>query len=140
MSGLNRTLKSQRMSKGLGLFAAGLFLLPALLVGHHSISGEFDANNPIAFTGKVVRVDWLNPHIYTHIEVTEGLETGKVFKVEGSAPNSLFRRGWRKETLQVDQVVEVKGLRAHTPNSPNVGQARITTSDGIDVFAGRNDN
>ena len=128
-----KTLKSLFLTVGLSLVSTPL-------VGHHSISGEFDANNPITFTGKVVRVDWMNPHIYTHIEVTEGPASGTVIKVEGGAPNGLFRRGWRSDTLQAGQIVEVTGLRAHNPDSPNVGQARITTSEGVDVFSGRNSN
>ena len=116
-------LTSPKILRSLFL-TAGLFLIAAPLVGHHSVSGEFNASNPITFTGKVVKVDWMNPHIYTHIEVTEGPEAGKIFKVEGSAPNSLFRRGWRSDTLQPDQIVEVRGLRAHNPDSLNVGQAQ----------------
>ena len=29
---------------------------------HHAFSAEFDAEAPIRVTGKVVKVEWINPH------------------------------------------------------------------------------
>jgi hypothetical protein len=60
----------------------------------------------------------------------------RVYRVEGSAPNSLFRRGWREDTLVAGQRVTVEGLAAKNPQSSNVGQATITTADGVAVFSG----
>ena len=48
---------------------------------HHSISAEFDLNKPVKFTGTIKKVDWANPHIYTHVETKEGGKT-IVYKVE----------------------------------------------------------
>ena len=39
------------------------------LVAHHSVSAEFDTNKKVTFTGTVKKIDWMNPHIYTHVEV-----------------------------------------------------------------------
>ena len=104
---------------------------------HHSVSAEFDTSKPIEFTGTVKKVEWTNPHIYTQVE-TKGPD-GKlvVYRVEGGAPNALYRSGWRKDTLTVGETVSVKGIRAKREDSFNVGQATITTSDGRRVFAGR---
>jgi len=113
----------------------GTFVAPAPRA-HHSVSAEFDSSRPIEFTGTVKKVEWTNPHIYTQIE-TKGAD-GKVvvYRVEGGAPNSLFRSGWRKDTLKVGETVSVKGIRAKRADSMNVGQATITTSDGRRMFAG----
>ena len=114
--------------------AAVVTVAGAPLVAHHSISAEFDTNKPIKFTGKVVKVEWMNPHIYTHVETTG--EDGKsvVYKVEGGPPNSLFRQGWRRDTLKQGDVVTVSGIRAKVPTSMNIGVATITTSDGKTIF------
>jgi hypothetical protein len=117
-------------------FSAIVAVTPAR--AHHSVSAEFDTSKPIEFTGTVKKVEWTNPHIYTQIE-TKGPD-GKpvVYRVEGGAPNSLYRQGWRKDTLKVGETVSVKGIRAKREDSPNVGNATITTSDGRRMFGGGN--
>jgi outer membrane usher protein FimD/PapC len=81
-------------------------------------------------------VDWTNPHIYTHVEVKEADGKTTVYRVEGGAPNTLFRQGWRKDTLKIGETVSVTGVRAKNPESLNIGQASITTADGRRVFGG----
>jgi hypothetical protein len=103
---------------------------------HHSTAAEFDQAKPVTFTGTVQKVMWMNPHIYTHIEVKQQGGPPLVYHVEGGPPNSLFRQGWRKDSLKVGEVVTVSGLRAKNPESPNVGQATIVAADGRRVFAG----
>jgi hypothetical protein len=125
-----------RITSTLILVAAWLALSP--VHAHHSISAEFDESKPIKFTGTVKRVDWRNPHIYTHIEVKNPDGTTVVYKVEGGPPNSLFRQGWRKDSLKIGDTVTVSGIRAKIATSTNVGVATITTSDGRRMFAGGN--
>lgn len=122
----------------LGLvFGVGVLVSAAPLVGHHSVSAEFDTTKTITFTGKVKEVNWGNPHIYTSIEAPDP-DTKKVtvFRVEGGAPNALFRQGWRKDTLKIGETVKVTGNRAKNPESLNIGQATILTESGKRVFAG----
>jgi hypothetical protein len=103
---------------------------------HHSTAAEFDQAKPVTFTGTVKLVVWLNPHIYTHVEVKREGTPPVVYHVEGGSPNSLFRQGWRKDSLQVGEVVTVTGQGAKNPESPNVGQATIVTADGRRIFSG----
>lgn len=103
---------------------------------HHSTAAEFDQAKPVTFTGTVKLVVWLNPHIYTHIEVKREGAPPVIYHVEGGSPNSLFRQGWRKDSLKVGEVVTVTGQAAKNPDSPNIGQATIVTSDGRRIFSG----
>jgi hypothetical protein len=126
-------ISMNRQTLGLLLGAACLAATMPMLA-HHSISAEFDTNQPITFTGKVKRIDWMNPHIYTHVEAEDAAKTVLVYRVEGAAPNALFRRGWRKDTLKIGETVTIAGIRSKNPASMNIGQATITRADGSEVF------
>jgi len=117
------------------LASAVLLMMAAPLLAHHSVSAEFDQSKPIKFTGTIKKVEWMNPHIYTHVETKEPDGKLVVYRVEGGPPNSLFRQGWRKDSLKVGDIVTVSGIRAKSETSMNVGQATITTSDGRRIFA-----
>jgi len=106
------------------------------LRAHHSVAAEFDNAKPVTFTGTVRKVQWMNPHIYTHVEVKGADGNSVVYRVEGGPPNALYRQGWRMNTLKVGDTVTVSGLRAKNDASLNVGQATITTADGKKVFSG----
>jgi len=116
------------LSLCLGLLGASL---PAL--AHHAIAAEFDSTKPIKFEGIVKTVDWMNPHIYVNIEAKEAGKT-IVYSVEGGPPNSLFRQGWRPDSLKVGDKVQVSGVRAKKADSNRIGSAQITMPDGR-VFA-----
>src|SRR5512137_751145 len=99
-------------------FALATAAVPA--VAHHAVSAEFDRNKPISFTGTVKKVEWMNPHIYAHIEAKDASGKTVVYEVEGGAPNALFRNGWRAETLKAGEVVSVTGTRAKSDASMRV--------------------
>jgi Family of unknown function (DUF6152) len=127
---MNDTTKLRAAVVLCALFAAGAAR------AHHSTAAEFDSTKPVTFTGTVQKVMWMNPHIYTLIEVKQPDGTSFVYHVEGGPPNSLFRQGWRKDTLKVGTMVTVSGWRAKNPQSPNVGQANISSADGKKLFSG----
>jgi hypothetical protein len=118
------------------VFLASALALAAAppLAAHHAVTAEFDQNKPVKFTGTIKAVEWMNPHIYTQVEVKEADGKMVVYRVEGGPPNSLFRQGWRKDSLKVGEVVTVSGIRAKSDTSMNVGQATITTADGKKIY------
>src|SRR5215470_406903 len=121
---------------GVCILSFGLVSAAAPALAHHAVSAEFDRNKPITFTGTVKKVDWMNPHIYTHIQAKDA--SGKLveYEVEGGAPNALFRSGWRPDTLKIGETVSVTGSRAKSESSFRVGNATITKADGTRVFGG----
>jgi len=125
-----------RRLMGVCTLSFGLLAAAAPALAHHAVSAEFDRNKPITFTGQVKKVDWMNPHIYTHIETKDAAGKTVVYEVEGGAPNSLFRNGWRPDSLKVGETVTVSGSRAKSDTSMRVGNASITKTDGTRVFGG----
>ena len=120
-----------------GVVGVGLLASATPVVAHHSVSAEFDTTKTISFTGKVKEVNWGNPHIYTSVETTDpDSKKPIVFRVEGGAPNALFRAGWRKDTLKIGETVKVTGNRAKNPESTNIGQATILNEAGKRIYAG----
>jgi hypothetical protein len=116
------------------LMGVGL-LLASTIVAHHSVSAEFDTSKRITFTGTVKKVDWMNPHIYTHVEVKEADGKVTVYKVEGGAPNSLYRSGIRPDSLKPGTLVTCTNCsRSKSPDSMNVN-GRLTLEDGRPALA-----
>ena len=103
---------------------------------HHSTAAEFDTKKPITFTGTVRKIQWMNPHIYTLIEVKSADAGTIVYSVEGGPPNALYRQGWRMDSVKIGTTVRVSGFRAKNEASLHVGQATITTADGRRLFSG----
>ena len=112
------------------LIAAG-----AALSAHHSFAAEFDSEKPIQLRGTVVRVEWINPHTWIHIDVKE--PDGKVARwmIEGGTPNTLLRRGLTRNTLPAGTEIMVDGYRAK--NGSNRANGRdLTFTDGRKLFMG----
>lgn len=116
--------------------AALLVAVAAVQVSaHHSFAAEFDAKRPVKLRGTVVKMEWINPHSWIHIDVRD--ETGKVerWMVEGGAPNALLRRGWNKNSLPEGTEIFVEGFQAK--DGANRANGRdITFPDGKKLFVG----
>jgi hypothetical protein len=133
-----RTILSKTVFSVLAGIALSFAMLSGPAIAHHSFNAQYDADQPMTITGKVTRVKWENPHIYYYIEVTDEADRVTEWAIEGSAPNNLFRQGWRKDSLTLGEIVTVEGFRAR--NGANQLNGRKTTlSDGTRLFSGSND-
>ena len=118
------------------LGAVALLLATVVPVyGHHAFGAEFDPNRPLLLKGAVVRVEWVNPHTWIHIEVEVEGGSKEIWMVEGGTPNSLLRRGLKRDTIKIGQVVVVDGYQAKDRSNRANGRD-VTFEDGRKFFLG----
>ena len=104
-------------------------------LAHHSFSGEFDINRPIQLTGTVTKVEWINPHAWIHVDVKKPDGTVETWAIETGTPNTLLRRGLRRQDLPNGTEVKVSGYQARDGTAKANG-TNVTLPDGRALFIG----
>ena len=102
---------------------------------HHAFAAEFDANRPVRLQGTITRMEWINPHSWMHLEVTNEDGTSEVWMVEGGTPNTLLRRGLRRDYVQPGTVVVVDGYQSKD-RTARANARDLTFEDGRKFFMG----
>ena len=119
------------------LFATALVLAAAApLIAHHAFGAEFDRNAPIRLQGDVVRLEWVNPHTWIHMEVTNEDGSTEVWMVEGGTPNTLLRRGLKRNCLAPGTEIIVDGYQAKDHSLKRANGKDVTFTDGRKFFMG----
>src|ERR1700674_5192395 len=106
----------RRKALRLGTVALGLAMAVCPLLAHHSFAAEYDSTKPTKLTGKVT-----------------------TYAVEGGTPGSLYRQGWRKDSLKIGDLVTVEGYLAKN-GSNTVNGREVILPDGKRVFGGSADD
>ena len=124
-----------RMGSIFALAVAGLFVVTTPALAHHAFAAEFDANKPVRLQGTVTKMEWINPHAWIHIDVKK--PDGKVeqWMIEGGTPNTLFRRGFTKNSILPGTVIVVDGYQAKDGSLKANGRD-LTFPDGRKLFLG----
>jgi len=112
-----------------------LILAATPVLAHHSFEAEYDGKKTVTLNGAVSKVDWMNPHIWVHIDVKDDKGNVARWSCEGGNPNSLRRLGWQRDTLKTGDQVTIAGFRAKDgTNTCNMRSVKLP--DGKSVFAG----
>ena len=112
----------------------GFFILRSAET-HHSIAAQFDMTKEIMIEGRILEMEWQNPHAWLQIEASNKDGQLEIWQIEFGSANSLYRRGWRRDDLPVGAKVSVSGLPARD-GSRVVGAEDVTLPDGRTLFAG----
>ncbi len=120
------------------LLASVAFALcvPAQLNAHHAFGAEFDPTRPVILRGPVTKVEWINPHAWIHLEVTNEDGSKETWAVEGGTPNTLLRRGINKNSLTPGTIIIVDGYQTKDRTKNRANGRDITFADGSKIFMG----
>jgi len=104
-------------------------------LAHHAFAAEFDANKPVNFTGKITKMEWVNPHTWLHVDVKQQDGTMVNWAIEAGTPNVLFRRGFTRDSLLPGMEIVIDGYQSKD-GSHRANGRDLTFADGKKLFLG----
>ena len=95
---------------------------------HHSTS-MYNMANPVTVTGTVKRFEWVNPHAFIYLEVTDEKGAKVEWQVEMMSLNHLKSYGWTHDTVKAGDVISCTGGAAKS-GDPAMISSLIKLGDG----------
>jgi hypothetical protein len=118
--------------KRLGVTVAPLLLLASPGVWtHHSLLGQFRTDSPTEITGVITDMDWINPHSYIYMDVTDEAGDVVTWHLE-SLPTAMLRKAGLTKAMMIGDGRPAT-VRIHTARdgTSNLGYIlKITYADG----------
>ncbi len=100
---------------------------------HHAFAANFDANKPIRFEAVITKMEWINPHVWIHVDAKMPDGSVEQWMIEAGSPSMLFRQGLNKNSITAGMEVVVEGYQAR--NGARRANGRdITLPDGRNLF------
>ena len=113
---------------------AALGLLTAAAGGasaHHSLAGQFDNTKPVTLTGVITKVDWINPHIYIHLDVKDEQGAVTTWRLE-SLPTAMLRKAGLTSQMLIAEgaAVTANAILARDGSQHVAWVSKLTYADG----------
>jgi hypothetical protein len=103
----------------------------SLAFAHHSVLGQFDPDDRVTLNGVISKIDWINPHIYVHLNVEEESGETTAWRLESVPPAYLYKAEVTEEMLMGGgKPVRIEALRAHDETQHLGFIIRIHYADG----------
>jgi hypothetical protein len=99
------------------------------LLAHHSIAGTYDESRRVTVTGKLVGVDWRNPHVWLHLDVGTAGGPTVGWSLETWGARRLKAKGFSEELFKINDVVTADIFTSKDGSSRGVVR-RLTLPDG----------
>jgi hypothetical protein len=113
---------------------AALSIVPAM--AHHSFAAEYDSAKTVTLKGIVTKVDWMNPHVYFYMDVTDEKNNIVNWAFEMGPPGLLSKSGWTRNTMKVGDEVTVEGSLAKDGTNQANARSVTMTNTGRKLGAG----
>jgi hypothetical protein len=113
------------------IVAAMLWGVWTAAAAHHSVSGVFDASQRVRLEGVITGIDWINPHTFVHLDVTDEDGRTTTWRLE-SLPTAMLRKAGITSEMIRDEgsVVEVEAIMARDGTPNFAWLLRIDYADG----------
>lgn len=95
---------------------------------HHS-TAMYNMANPVTVTGVVKRFEWINPHAYIYLEVTDEKGNKVEWAIEMMSLNHLKSYGWTHDTVKPGDVISCTGGAAKS-GDPAMLSSLMKLADG----------
>jgi hypothetical protein len=124
-----------RIKLAVVIAVAGALLSATAAFAHHAFAAEFDAKKPVKLRGTVTKMEWINPHAWIHVDVKDSDDKVVNWMIEAGTPNTLFRRGFTKNSLAPGTEILVDGYQSKDGSNRANGRD-VTFPDGRKLFLG----
>lgn len=125
-----------RLVAAIGAF--GLCATAPFAFGHHSFAAVFDENKLVTLKGTVSKVEWVNPHVYLYLDVSDASGKITTWTIETFPPVTLRKAGLTREKLGLGQSVVLEGYAAKD-GSYTLLLRKLTFPDGQELLIGLGD-
>lgn len=125
------------MSRLVKVAAAGLVALFATghVLAHHAFSAEFDISRPVKLTGRIVEIEWTNPHAWIHIEIIDEQGNPHQWAIELVGINGLVRFGFTRKTVAIGDRLTIAGFGARNDSNTANASSIIRTGTNDVLWA-----
>jgi len=113
-----------------GIMAA--LLGGASLSAHHSLASQFDEGKPLTLQGVIAKIEWVNPHVWIHLDVKDSSGAVEQWTLETLPPATLRKGGLRSDMLGKGEMVTVLAYRARN-ESKLAFLRKIAFADGREI-------
>jgi hypothetical protein len=107
----------------------------AVPVSAHHGPGTFELSKSVTYTGKLIRVDFINPHSWLYFEVTDANGRVSKHRCEMRSAHTLRRSGWTKELFPINARVTIEAAPDRAdPNSCYLNTIRFENGSHMDRY------
>ena len=115
------------------VIATGLALAAVPALAHHSLFAVFDEDQSVTLKGVVSKVEWVNPHVYLYLDVTDAAGKVNTWSIETFPPTTLRRAGLTRDKLGYGETVTLLGYKSRN-GTPLAFLRKITFADGRELL------
>jgi hypothetical protein len=122
-------VETSRKNGGRLLVTLIAFAVLGSVHGHHS-PALFDQSRVVTLNATVTKFEWMNPHVFIHIEVIGEGGATESWQVEADGASPLIPRGWSSSSLKPGDRITLEANPASNPARRMLLGRSITKEDG----------